>query len=362
MADSSGRGPTKPLYRVDGQLTDRKPPKTEGRAIAAVEGPGRDGRRVVTMGPARSRPAFPRRPLDLTCLEPSDLPADQKAEVVRWVRKAQPDFDPERDPNGWISVAVKVRDAGYGEEEVRRMGYLQLEHVFRSLWPKMNGETTGNIFAAAETSTGSIVYIDGAPEPEPEPRNTSQNVFRVGGRGRDTRKIDVDGALGKLEAKMRKELAKELGSETAAQAALVDRLYSLSAENLRPLLKAVGCDASAKTISRSDKYISWERYRRPAAPPDVAIEVGPAACQTRPSDAADAADKTFQSWRRDAGLSDVRPSAADAAADAIDSGHLSKRTGGRGITRIGKTAAERAAEDAADRFARENGVDLPPPE
>ncbi len=195
MADSSGRGPTKPLYRVDGQLTDQKPPKAEGRAITAAEGHGSDGRYVVTMGPARSRPAFPRRPLDLTCLEPSDLPADQKAEVVRWVRKALPDFRPESDPNGWISVAVKVRLAGYGEEEILRMDYPELEHVFRSLWPKMNRETTGNIFAAAETSTGSIVRIDGAPEPEPEARTTSQGVFRVGGRARDTRKIDVDGAL-----------------------------------------------------------------------------------------------------------------------------------------------------------------------
>ena len=337
MADSSGRGPTKPLYRVDGQLTDQKPPKAEGRSIKAVGGPDADGRRVVTMGPARSRPAFPRRPLDLACLEPSDLPAEQREELVRWIRKAVPDFNPEGDPNGWISVAVKVGLVGYGEEKVLRMDYAELEHVFRTQWPRMNRETTGSISFAPETATGSIVRIDGAPEPEA--RTTSQGVFRVGGRSRDTRKIDVDGALGKLEAKMRKELVRELGSETAAQAALVDRLYSLSAENLWPLLRAIGCDASAKTVSRSDKYnISWKRYRRPAAPPHTAVDVGPAA------------------------LSDVRPSAADAAADAIDSGHLSKRTGGRGITRIGKTAAERAAEDAADRFARENGAELPPAE
>ena len=175
MADSSGRGPIKPLYRVDGRITDQKPPKSENRKTEKVELSDEPGRYLVTFGPplpAPVRPAFPRRPLDPKCLEPSDLSADQKAEVVRWVRKAQPDFDPETDPRGWISVAVKVRDVGYGEHEVRRMGYPQLEHVFRSLWPKMNRETTGSIFFAAETSTASIVRIDGAAVPEPEPRIT----------------------------------------------------------------------------------------------------------------------------------------------------------------------------------------------
>jgi hypothetical protein len=92
------------------------------------------------------------------------------------------------------------------------------------------------------------------------------------------------------------------------------------------------------------------------------VDVGPAVLSDRPADGEDAAGDTLRVWRRDAGLSDVRPSAADAAADAIDSGHLSKRAGGRGTTRIGKTAAEKAAEDAADRLAREAGIDLPPAE
>jgi len=327
-----------------------------------TEGPDATGRKINIWGPIRTRPPFPRRPLNPSSVDPADLSADQKAEVVGLVRLVQTDFDPEKDANGWDSVAVLVRGVGYGDEQIRKMDYPQLLAIFRTSAAQMRLQKTGSIAFGIATSTSSIVRIDGAPGPEPEARITSQSIFRVGGRARDTRKIDVGGPLGKLETKMQKELVRELGSETAAQAALVDRLYSLSSENLRPLLKRVGCNASAKTISRSDKYISWERHRRPAAPPDTAVDVGPANLSDRPPNGADAVDDTLRGWRRDAGLSDVRPSAADAAADAIDSGHLSKRTGGRGTTRIGKTAAEKAAEDAADRFARENGEELPPAE
>lgn len=161
-------------------------------------------------------------------------------------------------------------------------------------------------------------------------------------RKHSTRKIDVDEALGKLETKMRKELVRELGSETAAQAALVDRLYSLSAEALAPMLKGVGCKTSARTIYRrgnSQKYESWKKYRRPIAPPEIATD------PTRP-----AARKR------------VRSAAEARVEDAVESRSLSLRTGGRGTTRIGKTAAEKATDDAADRFARDAGVDLPPAE
>lgn len=352
MADRPGHsGPTPPRYRVDGQLTDQKPPKADRRPIAGVERPPEGGRPVVIYGAAQERPAFPLRPLDLDCVKPATLSAEGRAEVIQLVRLVQTDFDPERDPRGWESVADIVRGAGRTPDEVRQMDYRELAAFFRVNHEAQKIRLGGTI----ETTTPSIVSYNAAPA-------SGQGVLRVGRRGRDTRKIDVDGALGKLEAKMLKELVRELGSETAAQAALVDRLYSLSAENLQPLLKAVGCVASAKTISRSDRYISWERYRRPAAPPGTAVDVGPAALSGRPAHSGDAADDTLRHWRRDAGLSDVRPSAADATADAIDSGQLSKRAGGRGITRIGKTAAERAAEDAADRFAREAGVDLPPAE
>jgi hypothetical protein len=160
--------------------------------------------------------------------------------------------------------------------------------------------------------------------------------------GRSTRKIDVDHALGKLEAKMQKELSRDLGSESATESALVEQLYSLSAENLVAMLRErTRFKVSAKTIRRpgnSQKYEAWGRYRSPRAPSVTDVDVGPAA------------------------LSDVRPRAADVADDAVDSGNLSRRAGGRGTTRIGKTASEKAAEDAADRFAQEAGVELPPAE
>lgn len=184
---------------------------------------------------------------------------------------------------------------------------------------------------------------------------------------RSTRKKDVDGALGKLEAKMRKELVREHGSESAAQVALIESLYSLSAEALVPMLKGVGFKTSARTIYRpgnSRKYESWARYRRPSAPAATDVDVGPAhstsdldvedSTEGGGDDDGDADDPTI---RLESGH---RPTAADAADDAVDAGNLSIRSGGRGTTHIRKTAAERAAGRAGDEFARANGVELPP--
>jgi hypothetical protein len=285
------------------------------------------GQRPPIVGPGRpGRPPYPKWPLDPDCLEPGE----PRPDVVELVRLVQTDFDPETDPTGWDSVADLVRGAGRPWDEVRQMDYHQLDAFFR-----VNHEAQKlRLGGAIETNTPSIASYNPS-------QASGQGVFRVGRRGRDTRKIDVDGALGKLETKLRKELIRELGSESAADAALVDRLYSLSAESLVPMLKSVGCKTSAKTIYRpgnSQKYESWGRYRKPGATAAVDLDVGPAA------------------------LSAVRPTAADAADDAVNSGHLSIRSGGRGVTYIGKTAAEKAAEDAADRFAREAGIDLPPAE
>jgi hypothetical protein len=216
--------------------------------------------------------------------------------------------------------------------------------------------------SAVEASVAALDIAQLGPEtgavaPRPQP------VTTINVRRRSTRKIDVDGALGKLETKLRKELIRELGSEPAADAALVDRLYSLSAESLVPMLRGVGCKTSAKTIYRpgnSQKYESWVRYRRPGAAATTHADVGPAHSASeldgQDSDEDGGGDPTC---RLESGR---RPRASDAAEDAVYSGHLSRRTGGRGIARIGKTAAEKAAEDAADRFAREAGVDLPPAE
>jgi hypothetical protein len=214
----------------------------------------------------------------------------------------------------------------------------------------------------------SLAVLDIAQTwPQPEAASTTSPTAAATNErrrpSRSTKKIDVDHHLGRLESRMRKKFEAEFGkSETAIMEAMIRELYSLSAADLVPLLKPLRCTVSYKTVERSDKYAAWERYRRPAAPPNIAVDVGPAVLSDRPADGEDAADDTLRGWRRDAGLSDVRPSVADAAADAIDSGHLSKRAGGRGTTRIGKTAAEKAAEDAADRLAREAGIDLPPAE
>jgi hypothetical protein len=302
------------------------------------------GQRPAIVGPGRpGRPSFPRRPLDPGCLEP----AEPRPDVVELVRLVQTDFDPETDPTGWDSVADLVRGDGRPWDEVRQMDYNQLAAFFRNRHGRLKIQLGGTI----ETNTPSIVSYNAVPPAQASPR------------GHSTRAIDVDGPLGKIETKMRKALVAERGSEVAAAAALVDKLYSLSAEDLAPMLRKEGCKADPRTIRRkSKKYEAWERYRRPAAPPDTAVDVGPAVLSDRPADGEDAAGDTLRGWRRDAGLSDVRPSVADAAADAIDSGHLSKRAGGRGTTRIGKTVAEKATENAADRLAREAGIDLPPAE
>lgn len=331
------RHPQAPRYLVDGQLSDSPPPKAERRALVGTEGPDATGRKVYVYGPIRTRPPFPRRPLNPASVDAADISADQMAEVVRLVRLVQTDFDPEKDPRGWDSVAVLVRGVGYGDEEIRRMDYEQLAAIFRTSAAQMRLQKTGSLACGIATSTSTVVRLGDAAD-QPPPAHGSK-VLRVGTRGHSTRAIDVDGPLGRLETKMRKELAAETGSDSAAAAALVEKLYSLSSADLEPMLRKVGCTADARTIRRnSEKYKAWERYRHPAAAPPAAVDVGPAA------------------------LSDVRPRAADVADDAVDSGNLSRRTGGRGATHIRKTAAEKAAGKAADDLAREAGVILPPDE
>lgn len=172
MADRPGHsGPTPPRYRVDGQLTDQKPPKADRRPIAGVERPPEGGRPVVVYGAAQERPAFPLRPLDLDCVKPATLCAEDRAEVVRLVRLVQTDFDPERDPRGWESVADIVRGAGRTPDEVRQMDYRELAAFFR-----VNHEAQKiRLFGAIETTTPSIVSYNAAPPPEttPKPRGES---------------------------------------------------------------------------------------------------------------------------------------------------------------------------------------------
>lgn len=294
---------------------------------------------------AAERPGFPAVPLDPWCVVSADLSLETREEIVRLVRLVQTDFDPENDPRGWDSVAVLVRGVGYGEEEVRRMGYPQLAAIFRTSAAQMRLQKTGSLVCGIATSTFSIVPLNesaAVPSPDPAP----PQILRLNTRGRSTRAIDVDGPLAKLELRMRKKFEVEYGqSETAVTEAMARELYSLSSDNLVPLLKTVGCKVSARGIRRnSAKYAAWERYRKPTAPPSVAADLGPAGR---------------------AGVVEGEapgPSLTLAAKEDLSAGGLSMRVGGRGATRTSKTAAERAAERDADQFARDAGVELPPAE
>jgi hypothetical protein len=114
---------------------------------------------VVVYGAAQERPAFPLRPLDLGCVKPATLSAEDCAEVVRLVRLVQTDFDPERDPRGWESVADIVRGAGRTPDEVRQMDYRELAAFFRVNHEAQKIRLGGTI----ETNTPSIVSYNAAP-------------------------------------------------------------------------------------------------------------------------------------------------------------------------------------------------------
>lgn len=150
------RHPQAPRHRLDGQLTESSPPRAERRELLGTEGPDATGRKVYIWGPARTRPPFPRRPLDPSCVDVADLSADQKAEVVRLVRLVQTDFDPEKDPRGWDAVAELVRGSGRPADEVRRMGYDELAAFFRVRHGQLKIQLGGTI----ETNTPSIVSAE----------------------------------------------------------------------------------------------------------------------------------------------------------------------------------------------------------
>jgi len=177
MADPTGRsGPTPPRYRVDGELTDQRPPKAERRPIAAVESDPADGRPIVVFGAAQHRPAFPLRPLDLDCVKPATLSAKDQAELVRLVRLVQTDFDPEGDPRGWDSVAVLVRGVGYGDDAIRRMGYAELAAIFRTSVAQMRLQKTGSVNHGIATNTSSIVSMEPTEAPKEQSRTSPCKV------------------------------------------------------------------------------------------------------------------------------------------------------------------------------------------
>lgn len=163
--------PQAPRHRVDGQLRDSSPPRAERRALLGTEGPDATGRKIYIWGPTRTRPPFPRRPLNPSSVDPADLSADQKAEVVGLVRLVQTDFDPEKDPNGWDSVAVLVRGVGYGDEEIRKMGYPQLLAIFRTSAAQMRLQKTGSLTCGVATATASIVTLEMPNTPKEQTRD-----------------------------------------------------------------------------------------------------------------------------------------------------------------------------------------------
>lgn len=152
------RHPQAPRHRVDGQLTESSPPRAERRELLGTDGPDATGRKVYIWGPPRTRPPFPRRPLDPSCVDVADLSADQKAEVVRLVRLVQTDFHPEKDPRGWDSVAEIVRGI-HSADTVRQMDYPALAAFFRVRHGQLKIQLGGTI----ETNTPSIVSYNAAP-------------------------------------------------------------------------------------------------------------------------------------------------------------------------------------------------------
>ena len=113
------------------------------------------------------RPAFPEHPLDPSCVVAATLSANVKTEVVRLVRLVQPDFDPEKDPRGWDSVAELVWGSGRPAGEVRQMGYGELDAFFRVRHGQLKIQLGGTI----ETNTPSITFCDAAPPaPHHKPR------------------------------------------------------------------------------------------------------------------------------------------------------------------------------------------------
>ena len=117
------------------------------------------------------RPAFPEHPLDPSCVVAATLSANVKTEVVRLVRLVQTDFDPEKDPNGWDSVAVLVRGVSYGDEEIRKMGYPQLLAIFRTSAAQMRLQKTGSLTCGVATATASIVSLEMPNTPKEQARD-----------------------------------------------------------------------------------------------------------------------------------------------------------------------------------------------
>lgn len=72
-------------------------------------------------------PAWPVRPLDRYCTQYGE----PSLELLVLIREVLPDFDPERDPRGWLDVAEFVRRTGRRAAEVEAMSHDELVAFFR---------------------------------------------------------------------------------------------------------------------------------------------------------------------------------------------------------------------------------------
>lgn len=160
-------------------------------------------------------------------------------------------------------------------------------------------------------------------------------------RQRSNRKAPIDKMLGVLEKKKRNSLRQDFSDPDTMHDKMVAELYGLSARNLEALvneeLQSLGIEpVSAKTISRSEKYGSWKKYRRHMPSPASAdADCGPA---------------FNKSGYRTPTTNDV----SDAAVMANGLTELS----GRRLRSGGRSRSEH--DRAADDWAKSVGVALPP--
>lgn len=80
------------------------------------------GRRTIEVA---DRPAWPLRPLDLTCMEATA----PRPDVLKRIQGILPTFSPEENSLAWCSVVELVRSVGRSAEEVRLMGYDELARL-----------------------------------------------------------------------------------------------------------------------------------------------------------------------------------------------------------------------------------------
>lgn len=158
---------------------------------------------------------------------------------------------------------------------------------------------------------------------------------------RSNQKVPIDEILGYLETRTRDRLRRDFSDGDALQDKMVAEIYGRSAEYLKaPVnaeLKSRGMEpVSAKTISRSNKYKSWELYRRHmVSPVSAAADCGPAF----------------------APLGERTPTANDFVDAEVMENCLVERSGRRLRSGTGRRSEH---DRAADEWANSVGVVLPP--